>query len=487
MKLIKFDMYSKFLSALLGSASLVSCMPSDVATPIPAAASSDSGASSATVAPVVPPITYTGFTGITAVTTTGAQRVFITWTAATDANVVAYNIYDTSSLFYPKFLKTVNVGANTATVTGLTTDNLYKFRVHAANAANLEDTGIIDLPGIPYAGATTATVLSSSSASIAYIDGSNADAINIYCTTPATTPVYAHMMTVAGVIATSATLTGLVGGTQYTCKVALTMGGFEDNNTTTVVFTPTGTASQLTYATQPGNSVAGALFTAQPVINIMDANGNMVTAGPDASAVVTLSISAASTTAGGTLLPTAPKTLAMAAVRGVASFTGINMQNAGTFVLTAKKADTTAFTNGSALLSLDSSAFAVAAGPIAANLTTITATAVTPYVAPLVADGIATYAVTIVLSDTFGNLIAGVKPSFTSTQGSATLTQPTTNTGANGIAAGSLASTASGVQTLSVVATPLGAGAVSAVVTFVAGNAKKLAFVVSPLTSAAGA
>ena len=210
----KISSFPKFLLPTLAAISLTSCMPQDVATPIPASASSTSTSSAATT-PAVPAITYSGFTGITAVNTTGATRVNITWTAATDAAVVAYNIYDTSSMFFPKFLKTVTAPATSATVTGLTAENAYKFRVHATNVTNIEDTNTIDLPGITYAGAISASVISSTSASILFNDGSNADAINIYCTTPATTPVYAHMLTVSSVASTVATLTGLTGGTQY--------------------------------------------------------------------------------------------------------------------------------------------------------------------------------------------------------------------------------------------------------------------------------
>ncbi|UZX02127.1 hypothetical protein F8G81_05460 [Arthrobacter sp. CDRTa11] len=107
-----------------------------------------------------------------------------------------------------------------------------------------------------------------------------------------------------------------------------------------------GTATKLSVTTSPGGSTGGVAFPTQPVVTILDADGN-----PTAStAAVTLSI----TTPGGSVLACTsnPKT----AVSGVAAFTGCSINKPGTYTLTATSGTLTAAV---------SSSFTVTTGPAA--------------------------------------------------------------------------------------------------------------------------
>jgi hypothetical protein len=99
----------------------------------------------------------------------------------------------------------------------------------------------------------------------------------------------------------------------------------------------TGGASQLAFTTQPSGSTGGLAFATQPVVTVQDAGGNTVTT--DSSAV-TLAVT---TPAGATLTCTPnPK----AAVAGVATFAGCNIDKAGSYTLTATDGALTATTSG---------------------------------------------------------------------------------------------------------------------------------------------
>jgi hypothetical protein len=88
----------------------------------------------------------------------------------------------------------------------------------------------------------------------------------------------------------------------------------------------TGSATSLSFITDPSSSTGGVAFGTQPVVAVQDAGGNTVTS---STAPVTLSIT---TPAGATLTCTAnPKS----AVAGVATFAGCKIDQAGTYSLTA--------------------------------------------------------------------------------------------------------------------------------------------------------
>ncbi|MBS1963527.1 MAG: hypothetical protein JST04_15030 [Bdellovibrionales bacterium] len=413
--------------------------------------------------------------GLTSANTVGATKVKLTWNASTDATTVAYNIYDVTLFFSPRLIKTVPAPATFTTLTGLANASYYSFRVRAADSKNKEDTNTNDRGAIPYAGITTATVTSSTSATVDFNDGSNADEIDIYCKTPTDTD-YSLYKRVTNVNLTSANLTGLVSGTSYTCRASLLIGTFNDDNTNTVTFIPIGQATQMVFDSQPGSSTAGAPLSTQPVVKILDANNNVVTAGPDATALVTIAVSASSPTIG-----TVRGTATVAAVKGVATFSGINLQEAGIKILTASKNDTSGQTYGSGVLTVDSNQFTISAGTVSASNSTIVATPA----GPLVANGTSSYNVAITLADQYGNPISGVKPQFSSTISADSITQPAVNTNAAGTSSGSLASTVAGTRILAI-SSPAGLTSVATSVQFVPGPATKLAFVQQPSNAPAG-
>ena len=111
-------------------------------------------------------------------------------------------------------------------------------------------------------------------------------------------------------------------------------------------------AAQIAFSTQPGGAVAGVDFAQQPVITIVDAAGNPIIAGADATAHITLSVASGS----GVLLGTT----VVQAIAGVATFTDLLMQNAGAKVITATKEDTSG-SGGTSAMTATSNTFIVGA------------------------------------------------------------------------------------------------------------------------------
>ncbi|MDD5094245.1 MAG: IPT/TIG domain-containing protein [Dehalococcoidia bacterium] len=95
-------------------------------------------------------------------------------------------------------------------------------------------------------------------------------------------------------------------------------------------------AQNLAFTTQPSSSnTAGTAFTTQPVVTVQDASGNTVTT---STAAVTLGITPGTGTEGALLLGT--KTVN--AVNGIATFSGLSIDLAGTgYTLTAASSDLT--------------------------------------------------------------------------------------------------------------------------------------------------
>jgi hypothetical protein len=92
-----------------------------------------------------------------------------------------------------------------------------------------------------------------------------------------------------------------------------------------------GSAARLGFTTEPSTAAAPATaFAAQPVVSVEDAGGNPVSSGGDSTASVTLALTSA--TAGTALACTANP---VAAVAGVATFTGCSINKAGEYTLTA--------------------------------------------------------------------------------------------------------------------------------------------------------
>lgn len=107
-------------------------------------------------------------------------------------------------------------------------------------------------------------------------------------------------------------------------------------------------ASKVAFTTSPGGAPTGSPLAPQPVVSVEDASGNVVTSftGP-----VTLAIKAGSGTAGAIL----GGTTSVNAVAGIATFSGLSIDKAGTdYVLTA---------SSGALATADSEAFTITTAP----------------------------------------------------------------------------------------------------------------------------
>lgn len=436
------------------------------------------------VTPVDASLTYEGFTGITAAETVSETRMMIKWNPSTSSKVVAYNIYDATFRFSPKLLKTVTAPASQVTLSGLSSQSLYSFRVRAADEENIEDTNTTDLPGIPYGGVVSSQVLSSTSAQINFTQGVDVDEVIVYCKQNAN-PTYERVATIRNLSLNSTIINDLVPGTLYTCRTAVSINGSEDNNTETTEFTPMGQAAELVFTSQPVNSPAGVNFTTQPVITIKDANGNVVAGGPDSTALITLTVATTSPTTG-----VVNGTVSVAAVAGVATFTDININEAGTKILKATKQDTSGTSFGTAEMEINSNSFVITPGAASPTNSTITISPAVPPAEPQVANGTDAYIVTFTLRDAFGNAISGIRPQFTSNVSGDTLIQPTQNTNVSGVVTGSISATVADTPPSVVrkiaISSPAGLSSVEIPAPFRHGSASKLAFVIQPSNSPAG-
>lgn len=177
-----------------------------------------------------------------------------------------------------------------------------------------------------------------------------------------------------------------------------------------ITFTATASAPvKLAFGTQPATTSAGTPFSV--TVLIQDAAGNTV---PASSAVVTLSMTGA----------TLNGTKAVAAVNGVATFTGLSITKAGTYTL---KATSPGLTNKT------SSSFSITAGPAV----TIARNAGQNQTAPAgsilgVTPG--TVAPSVKVTDQYGNRVSGVVVTFLVNRGGGSATPATAVTNANGIA-----------------------------------------------------
>lgn len=117
-----------------------------------------------------------------------------------------------------------------------------------------------------------------------------------------------------------------------------------------------GPANRLTFQTQPGGATAGQAFTSQPQVAIVDAEGNVVNDGPDATAMVDMTLTSGS----GILLGG----FSSPAVAGIVNWSNlaIDAQGPGK-VLQATKMSTLASAGGTGSLSMSSAVFNNAANP----------------------------------------------------------------------------------------------------------------------------
>ncbi len=229
-----------------------------------------------------------------------------------------------------------------------------------------------------------------------------------------------------------------------------------------------GTASKLVFSVPPSNVAAGASITPAVTVTIEDASGNPVT-----SATNTVTIAIGTNPASGTL----GGTLAIAAVNGVATFSNLNINNAGTgYSLTA---------SATGLSGATSTAFNVTAG---------TASKLVFSVQPsnAAAGASITPAVTVTIEDASGNTVTTATNTVTIAIGtnpaSGTLGGTLAVAAVNGVATFSNLNINNAGTGYSLTASATGlSGATSTAFNVTAGTASKLVFSVQPSNAAAGA
>ncbi len=228
------------------------------------------------------------------------------------------------------------------------------------------------------------------------------------------------------------------------------------------------TATQLAFLTPPANAAAGALLNAVEVV-IQDAQGNTVTSD---SVSVTLAIG--TNPASGTL----SGTTTVAAVSGVATFTNLHIDKAGTgYTLAA---------SGGGLTGATSPAFNVTAGSPANLAFSVQPTAAT-------AGAAISPAVRVAVQDSLGNTVTSSSASIAVAISSGTGTAGAHLRGTTTVSATSGVATFSGLSidsaatgyTLAAAAAGL-SGATSMAFNIAAGAASQLVFTTQPLTSMEG-
>lgn len=402
-----------------------------------------------------------------------STRVKVSWNLSTSpvSNYVVYSVSPGGAL---TGLRTVPSSVSSTIISGLTPNTIYNFRVVATSSIGLSDTNTNDKMAYTFAGATSASTIDSTSGSITFpaLSLGQADFLNVYCSTVSksygTTPV----ASITNISQTSVTISktsdgsNLVSGTVYYCKVTASFYGLEDNNTSEVSFTPVGSATNLAISFSPGGTTgstsitAGTPFTIGPIVKILDSKGNVVSAGPDSTASITLSISPTAATlvnpntfAQSLISGTGASlgVITIAAVNGVADFSsyGVNLTTAGLTKLRAHKSSTAGMTMGTlvgtAAMDIDSRAFTVnpaAIAPAPASTVTVPAS--------IVAGDTGT--ISILLSDAYGNRINNQSTSIISSRGTIldSITQASAPTASDGTASGSISSTTVGSVTISV-------------------------------------
>ncbi|WP_224371991.1 Ig-like domain-containing protein [Hyalangium versicolor] len=222
-----------------------------------------------------------------------------------------------------------------------------------------------------------------------------------------------------------------------------------------------GTATQLAFVVQPPTqTVAGQTLAPAVQVEARDAQGNRVTSA-SANVALTLEPVASGATLGGTT------TKALAA--GLASFGDLNVQKAGTnYTLRATSAG---------LTDAVSTAFDITAGTVDLTRTLVQVSKTT-----VTADGTDSTTITVTSRDSFDNPVSGQTVGLAVSGTSNTLSAASGTTGTNGTFTATLKSIKAEVKTVSAT---LNSSPVSSQpqVTFVAGPATRLAFVVQPPTS----
>ena len=177
-----------------------------------------------------------------------------------------------------------------------------------------------------------------------------------------------------------ATFTGCQIDKTGTYTLTATSPSLTNGTSSTVTITP-GTATKLSFTTQPSASTGGIAFPTQPVVSIQDASGNTVTT---STAPVTLSIT---TPAGATL--TCNSANPLAATSGIAAFAACRIDKTGSYTLTAISGTLSSATSTNVTISVGAAA---------------TLTFTTPTPAPYAAN--TAFSTSVTVQDAGGNAVA---------------------------------------------------------------------------------
>ncbi|MGH1467298.1 MAG: hypothetical protein ACRBBP_00245 [Bdellovibrionales bacterium] len=425
-----------------------------------------------------------GFEGLTLAQTISSSKVRLTWPTYESSQLQGYAIYDVTLFSAPVLIKTAEPNETETIISNLDNASLKKFRVQAVTSGGKEDGNTNDLFAIPYAGVQSSTVVSSTSVRLDYPSPQDGEALEVraYCQV-GTDESWQLMATVSDMSLSSLVIEGLVPNIAYVCRVNVRVEGKEDNNLSRVNFVALGRADRIVFVTEPGNGQAGSLLTQQPIVHVLDENNNVVSGGPDSTALITLTIAASSPTGG-----TVGGVFQVNAVAGIADFTDLFMEESGGKILEAVKEDTSSLSFGTPVMTVESAPFNITAGAVSPDLTTIAinfAGGGTP-----VANGSDTYIVTFNLKDSFGNPVQGTRPEFASNIVGDFISQPLGSTDAAGQTTGSLTTTLSDTNTaiprVLRISSPSGLDAIQVPAPFDPGAANKLAFSIQPENSPAG-
>ena len=271
---------------------------------------------------------------------------------------------------------TYTITASDTTHTGYAAETSNSFTVSAAAASQLTITA---QPGSITAGGTTGltvqvqdqygNLVSSGTGSTDTISlALNSGSFNGGTTSKA---AVGGVATFSGLqINTAGTYTITASDTTHTGYTAATSSSFK-------VFGP---PSKLVVTAQPGSITAGG--TTGLTVSVEDATGNVITSGAGSTDTISLALNSGSFNAG---------TTSKAAVGGVATFTGLQINTAGTYTITASDLTTPAATSAT------SNSFTVGAG-------TVSKLAITAQPGSITAGG--TTGLTVQVQDQYGNLVS---------------------------------------------------------------------------------
>jgi adhesin/invasin len=210
------------------------------------------------------------------------------------------------------------------------------------------------------------------------------------------------------------------------------------------------TKSQLVFSTQPSSTVvAGVDLATQPVVQVRDTYGNLVTSAVDSVTLTDWTTSDCSTSAGSGSLNASANPVSAAG--GITTYAGVDHETAGSTYL---KADNGSFSTCSSLITVSSAAPSTATSNITGT-------------GSVIANGVATSTVTITLLDVYSNPIVGTTPTFNATDtGTTNAYTGCSATNASGVSTCTMTSTKAEVKTLSIATPIVDSGGT---VTFVAG------------------